>query len=70
MKGLIRLECDGCNKRLPNPYLFDTADDPENIGNAVKTLLLRHRKECYYYGDTFWSKPSPKTVIEYLNKQE
>ena len=52
MQGKINVRCNGCEKLLTT-QLFDSADveiDWQEKIQFMTKILLRHRKDCPFYG--------------------
>lgn len=50
MQALLTIKCSGCGRRI-GAVRMDTADDIADLGNRVCLVVLRHRKDCSYYGE-------------------
>ena len=49
MQATIRINCEGCGRYL-NQLKIDTADMPDDLQKRINEVILKHRKECPFYG--------------------
>jgi len=62
MQGKLNVRCNGCEKLLTT-QIFDTADVDTDWNGKIefmKTVLLKHREECTFYGSDVLPKLSER----------
>jgi hypothetical protein len=49
MQANLTVKCEQCKANL-GIVKMDTADLPEELQTKINKVILRHRKDCRYYG--------------------